>query len=417
MGNKSLYDIVRSRQVLYGSWRKVRENGLRSLSKDTREKTKAFDVDSHRHIRRIEDQLRNKKFKFSAQVGIVVRKSGKKPRPLVVSPISNRIVQRAILDVLQLQSFVKAVMDIPTSYGGIQGKSCRFAISAVCKAIKDGARFFIRSDVQSFFTKIPKSVVLDFFRNSTKDESFLSVLKEAIDVDLANAEGLGEDKYLFPFDDEGVAQGSPLSPLLGNILLSDFDREMNDRGIICIRYIDDFILLGAPDKVKKAFASAQRKLACFGMRAYDPVSEDAKAEMGHVEKGFDFLGCQIEPGMVQPSKNARKKMISGITEIVKNGKLCIGKIAKDGLANRNIAGYAHTIAEIDLVVQGWGHAFIFCNVRKVFEDLDVLIDLNVHELGAYYRKVCGSESSTIRRRALGVRLLTDVPQIIIPHIS
>src|SRR5659263_101520 len=99
MGNKSLYDIVRSRQVLYGSWRKVRENGLRSLSKDTREKTKTFDIDSHRYIRRIEDHLRKKIFKFAPQTGIVVRKSGKKPRPLVVSPIPNRIVQRAILDV------------------------------------------------------------------------------------------------------------------------------------------------------------------------------------------------------------------------------------------------------------------------------------------------------------------------------
>src|SRR3990172_4979806 len=101
MNKPSLYDLLRRRSFLHGAWSKVRENGLRSLSKDTREKVRAFDTEAYRHLRRIEDQLRNRRFVFQPQFGVVVRKPRKKPRPLVVGPIPNRIVQRAILDVLQ----------------------------------------------------------------------------------------------------------------------------------------------------------------------------------------------------------------------------------------------------------------------------------------------------------------------------
>jgi RNA-directed DNA polymerase len=86
--------------------------------------------------------------------------------------------------------------------------------------------------------------VIDKIGNEIDDGRFQDTLRAATKVVLANEKALGEDRRVFPTDEEGVAQGSPLSPLFGNILLYDFDARFNDRGVVCVRFIDDFVLLG-----------------------------------------------------------------------------------------------------------------------------------------------------------------------------
>ena len=91
--------------------------------------------------------------------------------------------------------------------------------------------------------------------------NFLELFERATQTTLANLAHLGEDAGLFPVADKGVAQGSPLSPLIGNILLREFDANMNGRGIVCVRYVDDFVMLGpSPSILMKAFARAQAEL-------------------------------------------------------------------------------------------------------------------------------------------------------------
>ena len=74
-----------------------------------------------------------------------------------------------------------------------------------------------------------------------------TVFREAIDVELSNMAQLRDKAVDFPIENIGVAQGNSLSPLLGNIILADFDRVMNEGDCRCVRYIDDFIIL-APSK-------------------------------------------------------------------------------------------------------------------------------------------------------------------------
>ena len=72
----------------------------------------------------------------------------------------------------------------------------------------------------------------------------MALFRQAIHVELSNLAALREHADRFPTEDIGVAQGSALSPLLGNIILADFDQRMNDGECRCLRYIDDFIVLG-----------------------------------------------------------------------------------------------------------------------------------------------------------------------------
>src|SRR5207247_4654967 len=146
-------------------------------------------------------------------------------------------------------------------------------------------------------------------------------LERATATELDNLATLGEKCDLFPLHEVGVAQGCCLSPLIGNILLEEFDKEMNGRGIVCVRYIDDFLILGPREnKVVAAFKSAQRLLSKYGLNAYDPITNKEKAEIGEVKRGFQFLGCEIIPGLITPSAKARQRFMGSLTSIVQKSK-------------------------------------------------------------------------------------------------
>ena len=192
------------------------------------------------------------------------------------------------------------------------------ALDLVADAIARGASYYARSDIEGFFTKIPKRLVKDFLRKHIKDQEFLRLFDGALETELENLDELAEHRSLFPIGDDGVAQGSALSTLAGNIVLTEFDRVLNGRNILCVRYVDDYILLGPDEnRVKKAFESSQELLSNFQMRAYSPWADDEKADHGHVESGFSFLGCDIKPNikLIQPSRKARLKIIHDIQAV------------------------------------------------------------------------------------------------------
>lgn len=397
--------------ALYGAWRKVRENGQKSVSLETQNAITEFEASAPKHLRRIDRHLRLETFHFTPQIGILKKRPGKKPRPLVVGAIPNRIVQRAILDVLQAIPAIDAILKTPSSFGGIKGRDRKEAIGAACRSIQAGGRHFIRSDIRDFFTKIPRQIVLDFLARHVQDAKFLDLAKRAMETTLENLDELGEDAILFPLGLEGVAQGSPLSPLMGNILLANFDKEMNGRGITCLRYIDDFLLLG-PDatKVRKAFESAQRKFAVFEMEAYDPSVTLGKAEMGETAKGFDFLGCTILPGFVQPSNKARKKLMDLVDERLKVGRATIILAAKQMRRDMPRKRFVQTLADLDNILLGWGHAFAFCNNHELLKQLDENITKAVVDFLRWADRFLKASDPAFRR-ALGVQLLSDTPLV------
>lgn len=409
-----LYDQLKRISVLEGAWQSVRENARTSKSPSTRREASEFEGDASRRLRSIQHALSRNSFDFLPQVGIPAKKPGSsKRRPIVVAPIRNRIVQRAILDVLVHDvEAVRLVLQIPTSIGGIAGRGTRHAIFAVCNAIDNGAKFFIRSDIEGFFTKIPKSTIVAFIKENISDGLFTELFGNALSTELQNLHELGEHRSLFPIGDEGVAQGSALSTLAGNILLRNFDTSLNARGITCIRYIDDFILLGADEgKVQAAFRSARAQLAQFNMSAYSPSERKDKAEWGDVAKGFEFLGCQVKADgkIVQPTRDARAHLVQLIRECIEEGVKGIEDAIENNRAPTRRQRLAQTLLRIDGIISGWGHAYRFCNNLPTFISLDASVDNELRRLLGRYSTIVKGASDVARRRAVGVQLLQDIP--------
>ena len=237
----------------------------------------------------------------------------------MIAPIEDRIVQRAILDVMldsEELSGVREVASTSTSIGGIKGRGVENAISIIQAAFESGnANFVAGSDISGFFNRIDKPTVVNFLSKETSDKAFVRLFSAALDVDLKNAPELiarGE-MDLFPTDEHGVAQGCPLSAFAGNIALKSFDEKMNGDGITCIRYIDDFILLGRKKAaVAKAMASAKEHLDRLEMSIYDPHSRPDKAFSGSIQEAHDFLGYRLIPGLYPPSEKNREKLLKSI---------------------------------------------------------------------------------------------------------
>ncbi len=410
----SLARRVRATETLLQAWRAIERNGLTSRSPKTKRETKEFAADLPRQLRLLQERLRKTPYQFARQYGATPEKAkGKGKRPLVIAPIEDRIVQRAILDVLQDAvelSAVQAILSTPTSIGGIRGRGVEHAIKLIDDAHNEGnANFVAGSDISGFFTKIRQSEVVDFIRHQTEDGEFVDLFSRALKVELANASEMDpEDLKMFPTDHLGVAQGCPLSAFAGNVALKHFDQDMNGRSIICIRYIDDFILLGRHKQaVAKAFASAEQHLTLMGMSIYKPEERPDKAFFGPISEAFDFLGYRLIPGVYPPASKNRTSVLGSVRAELDQGRAHILR-ALNGKANgKPLQLYAQSLVAIDGLLRAWSGSFRASRCLTTALEIDQGVnDMLRGFIGFYLDKVEG-RSQTDRRRALGVHVMSD----------
>jgi ribonuclease HI/retron-type reverse transcriptase len=411
MGN--LFFQCATQDSLHKAWRVIKSNGLKSKADETRLAIEDFDSTANRNIGRIQTRIRNHSFEFEPQKGVLKSKSSGGKRGIVMASVHNRVVERALLDVLQDKvEIARQAGAQKSSFGGVPQRSVPHALKFIYDAFKSGHVHFVRSDISGFFDSIPRKSVLERIGQDTDDQRFLNLLSQATTVTLENENTLGEDRRVFPTDEQGVAQGSPLSPLFGNILLQPFDERFNDRGIVCARFIDDFILLGTSQtNVRKAFESARNHLGELGLRCHDPFASEVspeKAQHGHIDDGFDFLGYNCRPGLLQPSRSARLGILETIRNHVTYGRRAIGDVRKSADSYAARQRYAQTLVLIDRVLRGWGESFAYTNSTATMDDLDMAVDNVLDDFRSWFSKQLKGADRKAKRRMGGVGLLTDV---------
>lgn len=206
------------------------------------------------------------------------------------------------------------------------------AIKAVLESISEGARFVVCGDIQSFFTRIPKSAVTKIVLDATGDELFTSFFSDAIHVELENIDRLRRHETQWPIEDIGVAQGNSLSPLLGNIVLAHFDQVMNEGDCRCIRYIDDIIILAPTERAANArLRKAKRLLAELGMALSPEKTSRGAAE---ITGSFDFLGINLSPGAIRPSLKAQNRFLASVDDLFENGRRSLNAIQNGATEKR-----------------------------------------------------------------------------------
>ena len=236
------------------------------------------------------------------------------------------------------------------------------------------------------------------------------LFRAALETEIENRDAIAEWLDLFPITEIGVAQGSLLSVLVGNLALRQFDTRLNTGHLTTIRYLDDFAIFGPSlDVVTASFRDAQEELAKLGMTCYEPDDGSQKAFRGAVADGFDFLGCRIHPDGVSPARPARRKLLHEIGLIVREARSQICALSEHGSRRRTERVYAQTLVRIDKKVCGWGDAYRFVTNRVAFSQLDAEIDRMLDEFRRWFTRRYIKADLRTRRRITGVALLSDTP--------
>jgi RNA-directed DNA polymerase len=190
-----------------------------------------------------------------------------------------------------------------------------------------------------------------------------------------------------------------------NVVLNAFDREMNDpaRGLICIRYIDDFIILGKKLKsVEKGMQAAKRKLQALRMDVYEPDSSGQKAFIGQLDGTQDFLGYCLAPGRYPPSRSAQSRFRVAIDRLVRDGQIAIEKALSGRPLKPTDRTFASTIVAITKTSQGWRGAFQCSHCPETFKELDHWVQGRVGDLQGYLNRKSHDKPATLKGMALGV---------------
>ncbi|MCJ2084232.1 reverse transcriptase domain-containing protein [Methylobacterium sp. J-090] len=406
---------VRSRASLEASWRVIEANGRFSKSETVRNEILAFRENAFGNLTSLGARLRRGTFRFPAARAVPIPKGDKKDRmafrPIVLGTVEARIVQRSILGVLTGIRDLQPYFQNPHSFGGIKKASGQdlaavpAAIREVLFAIGNGAAFVSCADISGFFTRIPKSTVTAIIAGVVPDPDFMALFTDAVRVELSNMADLRERIEKFPIHDIGVAQGNSLSPLLGNLILHEFDRIMNEGDCRCIRYIDDFIVL-APNK-RAAAARMRRATSHLSGLGMTLSPEKTHTEPRSVTEGFEFLGIELVNGLIRPSAKAQRKFVASLETMLKESRKAF-RARRAGTVLPKGQSLLGTLRRFDGAIQGWGKHYSFCNDGAAFAALDDTITGLIRDYLGIYSDERRSAGDAGRRSLLGIESLSEM---------
>ena len=192
-----------------------------------------------------------------------------------------RLIQQCILQVLT-PLFDPHFSE--SSFGFRPKRSAHGAIKQVQHHIRSGYRHCVDMDLSKFFDRVQHDVLLSRVARKVDDKRLLRLIGNYLRA------GVMVENSWEP-STEGTMQGGPLSPLLANILLDDFDKELEQRGLRFVRYADDFLVFTKTEKsALRVFKSVERYLTRKLKLVVNPTKSCVRSTDGLEFLGYQFTG-------------------------------------------------------------------------------------------------------------------------------
>lgn len=231
------------------------------------------------NIGELRESLLSKTYQPTPVRGVTIGKPGGGKRQLGIPTVVDRLVQQAILQVLS-PIFEAEFSD--SSYGFRPGRSAHDAIHKASDYVKDGFVYVVDIDLEKFFDRVNHDILMSRVARYIKDKRLLKLIRAFLNAGIMQ-NGVVQSRR------EGTPQGGPLSPLLANVLLTDFDRELEERGHRFVRYADDCnIYVQSHRSGERVFGSVSR----FLEKKLKLRINKEKSAVGHVSER-SFLGYRL----------------------------------------------------------------------------------------------------------------------------
>lgn len=358
---RALTETILERIVDYGNldkaYRQVRANqGSSGID--------GMEVEGLRHwlgktIKELQTSILNGQYCPSAVRKVEIPKPNGGTRMLGIPTVKDRLIQQAIHQ--ELNRWYEPHFS-EHSYGFRPGRNAGQAILQASKYISEGKEWVVDIDLEKFFDTINHDRLMQRLSKGIGDKRLLRLINAYLNTGIM-ANGLVEQRIA------GTPQGSPLSPLLSNIVLDELDRELENRGLSFCRYADDCNIFVSSRKAGERVISS---LTDFIERKLKLKVNRDKSGVRHCSD-VKFLGYTLLPeGKIRVADKSIERLKSKVKELTKR--------------NRGVK-LEQIVKELNAVITGWANYFHLAN--SWLSDIRSLDSWIRRKLRCYRLKQCG----------------------------
>ena len=302
--SKHLFEELCTERKLLQGWREVRKN--RGTSGSDGQTIEAFELRLSEEIKQLQAELVHWRYNPQPVRRVEIPKpDGAGVRLLGVPCIRDRVVQTAIKQLLEP---VLEPLFSENSYGFRPGRNQAQAVESAQKIVQSGKGFVVDIDLSQFFDKVNQDRLIGRLGKEIEDKRILKL------VGMTLRSGVMKDGVVTPTM-EGTTQGSPLSPLLSNLVLDELDKEIESRGLEFCRFADDCNIFvktqRAAERVMKGISEfIEKKLKLVVNREKSKVAESSLVK---------FLGMTIVNGTRAIARKSIRRAMEKVKELTPRG--------------------------------------------------------------------------------------------------
>lgn len=347
----SLYDKICTARNLWRAWKRVEANdGAAGCDGQTVAQFASKPRELLRHLRQ---ELRGKTYAPRPVRRVTIPKPDGGERDLGIPCVRDRIVQLAVVQVLE------PIFDPQFSrfsHGFRPGKGCQTALEIVDQALCYGYTWVVDLDIRRFFDTVDHEVLLAAVAEQIADGSVRHLIRAFLRSGVLVAPDADPEAT-----EEGTPQGGPLSPLLANLYLHAFDQALRAQRIPLVRYADDVVLFATSRQEAEAYLAVARLVLEGPLKL---TLHPTKTRVVSIDEGVTFLGFRYvrdRSGRLQKEVRAEalarfRARIRALTPRHANQRRrSVRRVTPAWL--RQHRRLRHTIAEVNQYLRGWAAYF------------------------------------------------------------
>lgn len=342
-GTSELLELILERQNMQVALKKVKQNkGSAGIDKMSVDELGDYLREHWLHLR---EQLLAGVYHPSPVRRVVIPKPGGGERELGIPTVVDRLIQQAMLQVLQPR-FDPTFSE--HSYGFRPRRGAHGAVCAAQRYVQQGKTWVVDVDLSKFFDRVNHDILMGKLAHRIEDKRVLALIRRYLNAGIM-ASGVVTSRH------EGTPQGGPLSPLLANVMLDEVDKELEKRGHCFARYADDCNVYVQSKRAGERVLTALREQYA---RLRLQVNEEKSAVAEVSERkflGFSFWVTPRGLARCRVAKPALEKMKERVRQLTRPS---VGK------------SLAQVCNELTVYLRGWKNYFRPATTPWVYAHLD-----------------------------------------------